>query len=57
MPIMTLYSHMIFLGRPYGAKSDIWSAGCVLYELVELKKAYQGDSFPSIVLRITRVNL
>lgn len=42
-------------GRPYGPKSDIWSMGCVLYELVELQKAYEGDSFPSIVLRITRV--
>uniref|UniRef100_A0A915D7U9 non-specific serine/threonine protein kinase n=1 Tax=Ditylenchus dipsaci TaxID=166011 RepID=A0A915D7U9_9BILA len=41
-------------GRAYDIKSDIWSMGCVLYELVELKKAYDGDSFPSIVLRITR---
>lgn len=31
--------------------------GCVLYELVELCKAFDGDSFPSIVLNITRVIL
>jgi len=44
-----------FQGRSYGAKSDIWSMGCVLYELVELKKAYEGDSLSSLLLRIARV--
>jgi len=45
------------LGRPYGAKSDIWSMGCVLYELVELKKAYEGESLSSLLLRIARVKI
>jgi serine/threonine protein kinase len=44
------------LGRSYGAKSDIWSMGCVLYELVELKKAYEGESLSSLLIRIARVN-
>ncbi|KAI1722329.1 protein kinase domain-containing protein [Ditylenchus destructor] len=41
-------------GRAYDLKSDIWSMGCILYELVELCKAFDGDSFMSIVVRITR---
>ena len=47
---------LLFLGRSYGAKSDIWSMGCVLYELVELRKAYEGDSLASLLLRIARVS-
>ncbi|KAE9549318.1 hypothetical protein FO519_007469 [Halicephalobus sp. NKZ332] len=40
-------------GRKYDTKSDLWSLGCVLFELIELKRAFDGDSFPSIVLKIT----
>lgn len=25
------------LGKPYGQKTDIWSAGCILFELITLK--------------------
>ena len=42
-------------GRKYDTKSDLWSLGCVLFELIELKRAFDGDSFPSIVLKITTV--
>ncbi|VDN58093.1 unnamed protein product [Dracunculus medinensis] len=39
-------------GRSYNQKSDIWALGCVLYELCELKKAFDGDNIPSIVIKI-----
>lgn len=30
-------------GRPYGLKSDIWSLGCVLYELCALERMFEGN--------------
>ncbi|PAV71159.1 hypothetical protein WR25_07354 isoform F [Diploscapter pachys] len=41
-------------GRAYNQKSDMWSLGCVLYELLALKRAFDGENLPSIVMRITK---
>ncbi len=30
-------------GMPYNQKSDIWALGCVLYELVSLKRAFEAQ--------------
>ncbi|KAK0427605.1 hypothetical protein QR680_010319 [Steinernema hermaphroditum] len=43
-------------GRPYNQKSDIWSLGCVLFELVELRRAFEGENLSSIVLKVTKGN-
>ncbi|XP_023687494.2 serine/threonine-protein kinase Nek5 isoform X3 [Paramormyrops kingsleyae] len=40
--------------RPYNNKTDIWSLGCVLYELCSLKHAFEGSSLKQLVLRICR---
>eukprot|EP00794_Sanderia_malayensis_P007278 gene7278-8089_t len=42
--------------RPYNNKSDIWSLGCVLYELCTLKHAFQAGNIKNIVLKIIRGN-
>ncbi|EPB71815.1 hypothetical protein ANCCEY_09095 [Ancylostoma ceylanicum] len=42
-------------GRAYNQKSDLWSLGCVLYELLELKRAFDGENLPAIVMKITKV--
>jgi serine/threonine protein kinase len=32
--------------KPYNEKSDVWSAGCVLYELASLQRPFSGNSVP-----------
>ncbi|KAL3072974.1 hypothetical protein niasHS_017948 [Heterodera schachtii] len=51
---MNYVSPEICEGRAYGPKSDVWAVGCVLYELVELHKAFDGDSIQLLLLRIAR---
>jgi NIMA (never in mitosis gene a)-related kinase len=41
--------------RPYNRKSDVWALGCVLYELATLKRAFDGQSLPALVVRILQV--
>ncbi|XP_066246360.1 serine/threonine-protein kinase Nek8-like [Euwallacea similis] len=43
-------------GKPYNNKTDIWALGCVLYELCELDKMFQGP-ISNIVLSIARGTL
>ncbi|XP_060642795.2 serine/threonine-protein kinase Nek5 [Anolis sagrei] len=40
--------------KPYNNKTDIWSLGCVLYELCTLKHPFEGNSLPQLVLKICR---
>ncbi|NXS21236.1 NEK5 kinase, partial [Mystacornis crossleyi] len=43
--------------QPYNNKTDIWSLGCVLYELCALKhpvSTFQGNSLHELVLKICR---
>lgn len=39
-------------GTPYDSKSDIWSLGCILYEMVSLNKAFESDNLPALVNKI-----
>uniref|UniRef100_A0ABK0LFS5 non-specific serine/threonine protein kinase n=1 Tax=Rattus norvegicus TaxID=10116 RepID=A0ABK0LFS5_RAT len=38
--------------RPYNNKTDIWSLGCVLYELCTLKHPFESDNLHHLVLKI-----
>lgn len=38
--------------RPYSTASDVWSLGCVVYELATLKHAFDGASLLSLVYSI-----
>lgn len=39
-------------GQPYTLKSDVWSLGCVLYELATLRHAFAADNLLSLVFQI-----
>lgn len=30
------------MNRPYNQKTDVWALGCIIYEMLTLKKAYSG---------------
>ncbi|KAL4609074.1 serine/threonine-protein kinase Nek5 [Arapaima gigas] len=38
--------------RPYNNKTDIWSLGCVLYELCTLRHPFEGSSLKQLVMKI-----
>ncbi|XP_064832678.1 serine/threonine-protein kinase Nek5-like [Oncorhynchus masou masou] len=40
--------------RPYNNKTDIWSLGCVLYELCTLRHPFEGNSLRQLVVKICR---
>jgi NIMA (never in mitosis gene a)-related kinase len=42
--------------KPYNQKSDIWSMGCILYEMLTLRHAFDANSMKGLVLKILKGN-
>lgn len=39
-------------GHKYDYKADIWMLGCLVYELCTLKRPFEGDSLPMVMMNI-----
>ncbi len=39
-------------GHGYDTKADIWSLGCILYELCTLRRPFEGESLASIIQKV-----
>ena len=44
----------LLLQSPYNFKSDIWSVGCILYEMCALKPPFRGTSLRDLCNKIQR---
>ena len=43
-------------GEPYNYKADVWSLGCIMYELCCLKRPFEGESIATILTSILNKN-
>lgn len=43
-----------FKGEAYGTKADVWALGCLLYELLTRKRAFQSPNLNSLSVKVMR---
>lgn len=51
---MYKYSPEVCENKPYTYKSDVWSLGCVLYELCNLSHAFKSTNLLGLVNKIVK---
>jgi NIMA (never in mitosis gene a)-related kinase len=42
----------VWRDNPYDHKSDIWSMGCVIYELVTLKPPFRAENMEALFKKV-----
>ena len=52
--IQSFISPEVWKDQPYDSKSDVWSLGCVLYEMTTLKPPFQAKDMEGLYKKVTR---
>lgn len=48
------YSPEVWKDQPYDSKSDIWSLGCVLYEMITLRPPFRAENMEGLYNRVVK---
>lgn len=48
------FSPEVWKDQPYDSKSDIWSLGCVLYEMVTLRPPFRAENMEGLYNRVIK---
>ena len=53
---INFHSPEVWKDQPYDSKSDIWSLGCVLYEMITLRPPFRAENMEGLYNRVVKGN-
>lgn len=51
---LNLISPEVWKDQPYDSKSDIWSLGCVLYEMITLRPPFRAENMEGLYNKVIK---